>query len=82
MVRSDASWATIEYVSHTSDGTTIASTSLSRIGNSTGYAKPAKCSPTIRTRAKSRDDLARGLRFFPVDNYLVFYTVRNDGITV
>ena len=31
---------------------------------------------------KGRDDLARGLRFFPVGNYLVFYTVRDDGITV
>jgi len=30
----------------------------------------------------SRDDLARGLRFFPVDNYLIFYTVGDDGITV
>lgn len=31
---------------------------------------------------KSRDDLAHGLRFFPVGNYLVFYGVRDDGITV
>lgn len=31
---------------------------------------------------KSRDDLAHGLRFFPVGNYLVFYTVRDDGIIV
>jgi toxin ParE1/3/4 len=31
---------------------------------------------------KSRDDLAHGLRFFPVGNYLVFYTARDDGITV
>ena len=29
-----------------------------------------------------RDDLARGLRFYPVGNYLVFYTVGEDGITV
>ena len=29
-----------------------------------------------------REDLARGLRFYPVGNYLIFYTVRNDGITV
>ncbi len=31
---------------------------------------------------KSRDDLANGLRFFPVGNYLIFYTARDDGITV
>jgi toxin ParE1/3/4 len=31
---------------------------------------------------KSRDDLAHGLRFFPVGNYLVFYIARDDGITV
>lgn len=31
---------------------------------------------------KSREDLAHSLRFFPVGNYLVFYTVRDDGITV
>lgn len=31
---------------------------------------------------KSRDDLAHGLRFFPVGNYLIFYTVRDNGITV
>lgn len=31
---------------------------------------------------KSRDDLAHGLRFFPVGNYLIFYTARDDGITV
>jgi toxin ParE1/3/4 len=31
---------------------------------------------------KSRDDLAHGLRIFPVGNYLVFYIVRDDGITV
>jgi len=29
-----------------------------------------------------REDLARGLRFYPVANYLVFYTVGEDGITV
>ncbi len=29
-----------------------------------------------------RDDLARGIRFYPVGNYLVFYTVGEDGITV
>ena len=29
-----------------------------------------------------REDLARGLRFYPVDNYLLFYTIREDGITV
>jgi toxin ParE1/3/4 len=31
---------------------------------------------------KSRDDLAHGLRFFPVGNYLIFYNARDDGITV
>lgn len=31
---------------------------------------------------KSRDDLAHGLRSFPVGNYLIFYTVRDNGITV
>ena len=31
---------------------------------------------------KSRDDLAHGLRFFPVGNYLIFYIARDDGITV
>ena len=30
----------------------------------------------------SREDLAPGLRFYPVGNYLVFYTLRDDGITV
>jgi toxin ParE1/3/4 len=35
-----------------------------------------------RYAGKSRDDLAQGLRFFPVGNYLVFYIVRDDGITV
>jgi toxin ParE1/3/4 len=29
-----------------------------------------------------RDELARGLRFYPIDNYLVFYTLADDGITV
>lgn len=29
-----------------------------------------------------REDLARGLRFFPVGNYLIFYTLAGDGITV
>ena len=29
-----------------------------------------------------REDLARGLRFYPVGNYLIFYTVCEDGITV
>ena len=29
-----------------------------------------------------REDLARGLRFYPVGNYLIFYTVGEDGITV
>jgi toxin ParE1/3/4 len=29
-----------------------------------------------------RDDLAPGLRFYPVGNYLVFYVVTEDGITV
>ena len=29
-----------------------------------------------------REDLAEGLRFYPVDNYLVFYTVLEDGIAV
>jgi len=29
-----------------------------------------------------REDLAQGLRFYPVGNYLIFYTVADDGITV
>ena len=29
-----------------------------------------------------REDLAQGLRFYPVDNYLIFYTTADDGITV
>ena len=29
-----------------------------------------------------REDLARGLRFYPVGNYLIFYTPSEDGITV
>jgi toxin ParE1/3/4 len=29
-----------------------------------------------------REDLARGLRYYPVGNYLIFYTVGEDGITV
>lgn len=29
-----------------------------------------------------REDLARGLRFYPVGNYLIFYTIADDGITV
>ncbi len=29
-----------------------------------------------------REDLARGLRFYPVGNYLIFYTVGKDGIIV
>lgn len=29
-----------------------------------------------------REDLARGLRFYPVGSYLIFYTVADDGITV
>jgi plasmid stabilization system protein ParE len=29
-----------------------------------------------------REDLARGVRFYPVGNYLIFYTVQPDGITV
>ena len=29
-----------------------------------------------------REDLARGLRFYPVGNYLIFYTPAEDGITV
>ena len=29
-----------------------------------------------------REDLARGLRFYPVGNYLIFYTVGEDGITL
>ncbi|MEP6810459.1 MAG: type II toxin-antitoxin system RelE/ParE family toxin [Chthoniobacterales bacterium] len=29
-----------------------------------------------------RDDLAPGLRFYPVGSYLVFYTVVEDGIIV
>ena len=28
-----------------------------------------------------REDLARGLRFYPVGNYLIFYKVGEDGIT-
>lgn len=30
----------------------------------------------------SREDLAQGLRFYPVGNYLLFYMVADDGITV
>jgi toxin ParE1/3/4 len=29
-----------------------------------------------------REDLAPGLRFYPVGNYLIFYTVGDDGITL
>jgi toxin ParE1/3/4 len=29
-----------------------------------------------------REDLAPGLRYYPVGNYLVFYRVAEDGITV
>jgi toxin ParE1/3/4 len=29
-----------------------------------------------------REDLARGLRFYPVGNYLIFYAIVEDGITV
>ena len=29
-----------------------------------------------------REDLARGLRFYPVQNYLIFYTVSEAGIIV
>ena len=29
-----------------------------------------------------REDLASGLRFYPVGNYLIFYTLAEDGITV
>ena len=29
-----------------------------------------------------RDDLAKGLRFYPIGNYLVFYFPAEDGITV
>ncbi len=29
-----------------------------------------------------REDLARGLRFYPVGNYLIFHTAGEDGITV
>jgi toxin ParE1/3/4 len=29
-----------------------------------------------------RDDLSPGLRFYPVGNYLIFYTVGESGITV
>jgi toxin ParE1/3/4 len=29
-----------------------------------------------------REDLARGLRFYPVGNYLIFGTLADDGITV
>jgi plasmid stabilization system protein ParE len=31
---------------------------------------------------QSRDDLACGLRFYPVGNHLVFYIVRDAWITV
>jgi toxin ParE1/3/4 len=31
---------------------------------------------------KQRDDLAPGLRFYPVGNHLVFYVPRDDGIAV
>ncbi len=31
---------------------------------------------------KQRDDLAPGLRVYPVGNYLVFYVPRDDGIAV
>jgi toxin ParE1/3/4 len=30
----------------------------------------------------SREDLARGLRFYPAGNYLIFYTAGDDGIAV
>jgi toxin ParE1/3/4 len=29
-----------------------------------------------------REDLAPGLRFYPVGNYLIFYAVGEDGITL
>ena len=29
-----------------------------------------------------REDLARGLRFYPVRNHLIFYTAGEDGITL
>jgi toxin ParE1/3/4 len=29
-----------------------------------------------------RDDLAPGLRFYPVGNYLIFYVPRDDGVAV
>lgn len=29
-----------------------------------------------------REDLASGLRFYPVGSYLIFYTLAEDGITV
>lgn len=29
-----------------------------------------------------REDLAHGLRFYPVGNYLIFYTLGDSGITV
>ncbi len=29
-----------------------------------------------------REDLARGLRYYSVGNYLIFYTLADDGITV
>ena len=31
---------------------------------------------------KRRDDLAPGLRFYPVGNYLIFYISHDDGIAV
>ena len=31
---------------------------------------------------KRRDDLAPGLRFYPVGNYLIFYIPRGDGVSV
>jgi toxin ParE1/3/4 len=31
---------------------------------------------------KRRDDLASGLRFYPVGNYLIFYIPHGDGVAV
>jgi plasmid stabilization system protein ParE len=48
---------------------------------SIGSTKFVRCWRHPRA-GKRRDDLAAGLRFYPVGNYLVFYVPRNDGIAV
>ena len=43
---------------------------------------PARCSLKLRKVAPSREDLAHGLRFFPVGTYLIFYKIGENGIIV